>query len=81
MINWAATVVLASLASNCALAATEPITLPDSALATVAGTVFSGTVYIAGVFFVDDDVLFQNAQVFMAGAQIVELQEAAGIYQ
>ncbi|MBK8499186.1 MAG: right-handed parallel beta-helix repeat-containing protein [Flavobacteriales bacterium] len=48
--------------------------IPDSAMATVVGTVFSGTVFIAGVFFVDDDVLFQNAQVFMeAGAQIVVL--------
>lgn len=46
--------------------------IPDSSLASVVGTVFSGTVDIQGLFIVDDDVLFQNAQVFMEpGAEII----------
>ncbi|MBK6541615.1 MAG: right-handed parallel beta-helix repeat-containing protein [Flavobacteriales bacterium] len=57
-----------SVVSTCA----ANIVIPDSALASVVGTVFSGTVNIQGLFFVDDDVLFQNAQVFMeAGAEII----------
>lgn len=46
--------------------------IPHGSLASVVGTVFSGTVDIQGQFFVDDDVLFQNAQVYMEpGAEIV----------
>lgn len=49
--------------------------IPDGALASVVGSVYSGTtVTIMGQFIVDDDVLFQNCQVFMeAGAEIVVL--------
>jgi hypothetical protein len=48
------------------------VSIPDGSLASVVGTVFSGTVDIQGQFFVDDDVLFQNAQVYMEpGAEIV----------
>ncbi|MBL7962776.1 MAG: right-handed parallel beta-helix repeat-containing protein [Flavobacteriales bacterium] len=46
--------------------------IPDSALASVVGTVFNGTVNIQGRFFVDVDVSFYNAQVYMdAGAEII----------
>ncbi|MBK9176132.1 MAG: right-handed parallel beta-helix repeat-containing protein [Flavobacteriales bacterium] len=59
-----------SVVSACA----ADIIIPDSSLASVVGTVFSGTVNIQGLFTVDDDVLFQSAQVFMeAGAEIVVL--------
>jgi hypothetical protein len=49
--------------------------IPDGAFASEVGTVFSGTtVTIMGLFTVDEDVLFQNCQVFMeAGAEIVVL--------
>lgn len=46
--------------------------IPDGSLASVVGTVFSGTVDIQGQFIVDDDVLFMNCQVYMEpGAEIV----------
>jgi len=57
-----------SVVSTCAAA----IVIPDSSLASVVGTVFSGTVNIQGLFIVDDDVTFQSAEVFMEpGAEIV----------
>ncbi len=46
--------------------------IPDSALASVVGTVLTGTVNVRGLFIVDDDVLFYNADVRMEpGAEIV----------
>jgi hypothetical protein len=48
------------------------VSIPDGSLASVVGTVFSGTVDIQGQFIVDDDVLFQNCQVYMEpGSEIV----------
>ncbi len=72
------TVVLNGVASSstqqvtvapCCVAATV---IPDGSLASVVGTVFSGTIDVQGQFYVDDDVLFQNAQVYMEpGAEII----------
>lgn len=46
--------------------------IPDGSLASMVGTVFSGTIDVQGQFFVDDDVLFQNCQVYMEpGAEII----------
>ncbi|MBK7943756.1 MAG: hypothetical protein IPJ87_18085 [Flavobacteriales bacterium] len=46
--------------------------LADSAFASVVGDVFIGTVNIQGRFFVDADVLFQNAEVRLhPGAEII----------
>ncbi|HRH68176.1 MAG TPA: hypothetical protein PLB89_01590 [Flavobacteriales bacterium] len=46
--------------------------IPDGSLASVVGTVFSGTIDVQGQFIVDDDVLFQNCQVYMEpGAEII----------
>lgn len=46
--------------------------IPDSAFASLVGDVFIGTVNIKGRFFVDVDVLFQNAEVRLEpGAQVI----------
>ncbi|MBK9275199.1 MAG: right-handed parallel beta-helix repeat-containing protein [Flavobacteriales bacterium] len=46
--------------------------IPDSAFASLVGDVFIGTVNIKGRFFVDVDVLFQNAEVRLEpGAEII----------
>lgn len=46
--------------------------IPHGSLASVVGTVFSGTIDVQGEFIVDDDVLFQNCQVYMEpGAEII----------
>jgi len=53
----------------CCVAATV---IPNGSLASVVGTVFSGTIDVQGKFFVDDDVLFQNCQVYMEpGSEII----------
>ncbi|MDX9750798.1 MAG: hypothetical protein RBT71_06930, partial [Flavobacteriales bacterium] len=46
--------------------------IPNGSLASVVGTSFSGSVYIQGLFVVDDDVSFWGAHVYMeAGAQLI----------
>ena len=61
-------VALAGARAGCA----ANTVIPDSSLATVVGTVFTGTVDIQGRFFADADVLFQNAQVYLEpGAEII----------
>jgi hypothetical protein len=53
----------------CCVAATV---IPDGSLASVVGTVFSGTVDVQSQFIVDDDALFQNCLVYMEpGAEII----------
>lgn len=48
------------------------VVIPHGSLASLVGTVFSGTIDVQGQFIVDDDVLFQNCQVYMEpGAEII----------